>query len=206
MKLQTAGITLRPCVHCAAWEGALCLTTDLALRWATQPQGVQPAHGATRLGMVRGLAQDGRALDSRTAVPPHGVFPSRSRRQPPDMSRAQAIAPRRTAARQLHAPTGLRPSPYATLLGWLTVTGMRLSAGLHLERDEVERTQGRLTRRQSTCGKTRWMPRHPSTQDALQPSARVRDQRWPRPPTWRCLLAEWGTPLTVWSVQQTCVQ
>jgi integrase/recombinase XerD len=51
-KLQTAGITLRQFGHFAEWEGAICITTDLALRWATQPQGVQPAHWATRLGMV----------------------------------------------------------------------------------------------------------------------------------------------------------
>lgn len=206
MKLQTAGIPLRPFVHCAAREGALCLTTDLALRWATQPQGVQPAHGATRRGMVRGFAQYGRALDPRTEVPPHGWFPYRSRRQPPSISREQEIAQRLTAARHLHAPAGLRPYPSAPLLGLLTVTGRRLSAVLHRERDDVALPQGRLTMRQSTCGTTRWMPLHPSTQDALHQSARVRDQRGPRPPTLRCLLAERGTPRTVWSVQPTFVQ
>ena len=72
-KLQTAEITLRQFVHCADQEGALWITTDLALRWATQPQGGQPAHWATRLGMVRGFAQYCRALDARTEVPPHGV-------------------------------------------------------------------------------------------------------------------------------------
>lgn len=83
------------------------------------------------------------------------------------MSREQEIAHRRTAARHLPSPPGLRPYPSATLLGWLTVTGMRLSEGLHRERDEVARTHGSLTMRQRPCGKTRWMPLHPSTQDAL---------------------------------------
>lgn len=76
-KLLTAGITLRQFVHFAEQERALWITTDLALRWATQPQGVQPAHWATRLGMVRGFAQYCRALDARTEVPPHGLLPSR---------------------------------------------------------------------------------------------------------------------------------
>jgi integrase/recombinase XerD len=87
--LQTAGITLRQCVPCAAQEGAIGLTTDLALRWAPHPQGVQPAPWATRRGMVRRFAQYCRALASRTEVPPHGVFPYRSRRQPPYIYSAQ---------------------------------------------------------------------------------------------------------------------
>ena len=205
-KLQTAGITLQQFVHCAEREEALWITTDLALRWATQPQGVQPAHWATRLGMVRGFAQYCRALDARTEVPPHGLLPYRYRRQPPYIYSEQEIGHLLTAARQLHSPTGLRPSTYATLLGLLTVTGMRLSEVLHLERDDVELTQGSLTIRQSKFGKTRWIPLHSSTQDALQQYARVRDQLWPRPPTWRFFLSERGTPLTGWSVQQTFVQ
>ena len=106
----------------------------------------------------------------------------------------------------LPSPTGLRPYTYATLLGLLTVTGMRLSEVLHLERNDVDLTQGSLTIRQSKFGKTRWIPLHPSTQDALHQYARFRDQMWPRPPTLRFFLAERGTPLTVWSVQQTFVQ
>ena len=83
---------------------------------------------------------------------------------------------------------------------------MRLSEVLHLERDDVELTHGSLTIRHSQFGKTRWLPLHPSTQDALQQYAHVRDQLWPRPPTVRFFLSERGTPLPVWSVPQTFVQ
>jgi len=83
---------------------------------------------------------------------------------------------------------------------------MRLSEALHLDRTDVECTHGSLTMRQTTCGKTRWIPLHPSTRDVLHQDARCRDQLWPRPPTVRFLLSERGTPLTVWSVQQTFVR
>ncbi len=205
-KLQTAEITLRQCVHCAEREGALWITTDLALRWATQPQGVQPAHWATRLGMVRGFAQYCRALDARTEVPPHGLLPYRYRRQPPYIYREQEIAHLLTAARQLPSATGLRPSTYTTLLGLLAVTGMRLSEALHLDRPDVEVTHGSLTIRQTKFGKTRCIPLHPSTREVLHQYARFRDQLWPRPSTLRFFLSERGTPLTVWSVQRTFVQ
>ncbi len=205
-KLQTAEITLRQFVHCAEREGALWITTDLALRWATQPQGVQPAHWATRLGMVRGFAQYCRALDARTEVPPHGLLPYRYRRQPPYIYREQEIAHLLTAARQLPSATGLRPSTYTTLLGLLAVTGMRLSEALHLDRPDVEVTPGSLTIRQTKFGKTRCIPLHPSTREVLHQYARFRDQLWPRPSTLRFFLSERGTPLTVWSVQRTFVQ
>jgi integrase/recombinase XerD len=205
-KLQTAGITLRQFVHFVEREDALWITTDLALRWATQPQGVQPAHWATRLGMVRGFAQYCRALDARTEVPPHGLLPYRYQRQPPYIYREQEIVHLLTAARQLSSVTDLRPSTYTTLLGVLAVTGMRLSEALHLERTDVEGTHGSLTIRQTKFGKSRCLPLHPSTRDALYQYARFRDQLWPRPSTLRFLLSERRTPLTVWSVQRTFVR
>jgi integrase/recombinase XerD len=205
-KLQTTESTLRQFVHFAEREGALWITTDLALRWATQPQGVQPAHWATRLGMVRGLAQYCRALDTRTEVPPHGLLPYRYRRQPPYIYNEQEITHLLTAARHLASVTGLRPATYTTFLGLLAVTGMRLSEALHLDRTDVEIPHGSLTIRQTKFGKTRCLPLHPSTREALHQYARFRDQLWSRPSTMRFFLSERGIPLTAWSVQRTFVQ
>src|SRR2546422_7367840 len=111
-----------------------------------------------------------------------------------------------TAARRLPSVTGLRPSTYATLLGLLAVTGMRLSEALHLDRPDVEMSHGSLTIRQTKFGKTRCIPLHPSTREVLHQSARFRDQLGPWPSTLRFFLSERGTPLTVWSVQRTFVQ
>ena len=203
--LQETGTLLHQCVHFVHQEGAPYITTDLALRWATQPQRTHPAHWARRLGMVRRFAPYCRALDTRTEVPPHGLLPYRYRRQPPYMYSEQEITRRLAAARRLPSVPGRRSCPYATLLGLRAVTGMRLSAALHLDRTDVERTHGHLTMRQTKLGKTRWLPLHPSTRDALHPYARCRDQRWPTPHTPRFFLSARGTPLTVWSVRQTVV-
>lgn len=204
-KLQETGTLLHQFVHFVQQEGATSITTELALRWATQPQRTHPAHWARRLGMVRRFAQYCRALDTRTEVPPHGLLPYRYRRQPPYIYNEQEITRLLAAARQLPSVTGLRSCTYATLLGLLAVTGMRLSEALHLDRTDVELTHGHLTIRQTKFGKTRWIPLHPSTRDARYQYARCRDQRWPTPPTPRFFLSERGTPLTVWSVRQTFV-
>jgi integrase/recombinase XerD len=204
-KLQETGTLLHQFVHFVHQEGATYITTDLALRWATQPQRTHPAHWARRLGMVRRFAQYCRALDTRTEVPPPGLLPYRYRRQPPYIYNEQEITRLLAAARQLPSVTGLRSCTYATLLGLLAVTGMRLSEALHLDRTDVELTHGHLTIRQTKFGKTRWIPLHPSTRDALHQYAHSRDQRWATPHTPRFFLSERGTPLTVWSVRQTFV-
>ena len=64
-------------------EGASRITTTLALRWATQPMGVEPYRWAARLGMVRRFAIWYSAIDPRTEIPSVDLLPFRRRRKPP---------------------------------------------------------------------------------------------------------------------------
>ena len=48
--------SLRRFVDFVEAEGAESVTTELAVRWAVQPVGVQRATQARRLGIVRGFA------------------------------------------------------------------------------------------------------------------------------------------------------
>ena len=66
----------------AEHEGAFSITTDLALKWAMQPD-CQPAQWAKRLSMVRRFARYMSALDARTEIPPDGLLPHRFRRKQP---------------------------------------------------------------------------------------------------------------------------
>ena len=89
-KLQEPAVTLERFLDFLKREKAECITSELALRWAMQPQGVQRATWARRLGMVRGFASWFSTIDSRTQVPPH---------------RASALAPTAQQAAHLQ-PTG----------------------------------------------------------------------------------------------------
>ncbi|MGH8059752.1 MAG: tyrosine-type recombinase/integrase, partial [Candidatus Entotheonellia bacterium] len=155
----------------AEQEGAACITTELARRWATQPVDVHPAHGATRRSPVRRFAQSCGATAPHTEIPPQGLLPYRDDRTSPSMSTEQEISQLLAAAHQLRSLTGLRARTSATVLGWLAVTGMRLSEAIGLEREDVDLTDGSLPMRPTTCGKTRGIPRHPATQHVLGPSA-----------------------------------
>ena len=159
--------------------------------------------GATRLGMVRRFARYAHAVDPRHEVPPQGLLPERYRRRQPYLYRDTEIAELIAAAQELSGATGLRPLTYATMLGLLSVTGMRVSEVLNLGRDDVDLTGGVLTVRDSKFGKSRYLPVHTSTTQALSRYARRRDRPCPNPLAPAFFLAERGTPITQWALRWT---
>jgi hypothetical protein len=82
-KLRLPAGMLREFAALAEAEHASHITTALAVRWATQPVGVQPAQWANRLGVVRRFARFQSASDPRTEVPPPRLLPYRYQRKPP---------------------------------------------------------------------------------------------------------------------------
>lgn len=77
-KLAWPESSLRKFVNFIETEGQPFVTTESAVRWATQSVGVQQATHARRLGLVRGFAVWLQATDMRTQVPPHGLLPHES--------------------------------------------------------------------------------------------------------------------------------
>ena len=82
-QLRQPGVYLHRFVEFLDREGSSTVTTDLALRWATQPASATPATWARRLDDVRRFALWLSATDSRTEVPPRGLLPHRYRRRAP---------------------------------------------------------------------------------------------------------------------------
>ena len=103
------------------------ITTDLAVRWATQCSAAQPAEWARRLRFVRVFARYRSTTDPRTQIPPTGLLPYRPRRAEPYIYNDDEINRLLQAAGQLSSSTGLRAYTYVTALGLLAVTGMRIS-------------------------------------------------------------------------------
>ena len=172
-------------------------------RWTTEPHDAQPAQWAGRLSMVRGFARYAHGVDPRHEVPPPGLLSERYRRRQPYLYRDTEVAELIAAARELSATTGLRPLTYATMLGLLSVTGMRVSEVVNLDRDDVDLAGGVLTVRDSKFGKSRYLPVHESTTQALHRYARRRDRlcRNPRVPAF--FLAERGTRITQCTLRRT---
>jgi integrase len=205
IELRLAGRLLQRFVDFAERTGAVSITAELALEWATQPADAQPAQWANRLGMVRRFAQYCSSLDPRTAVPPPDLLPFRVRRPSPYIYRDEEITRLIQAARELPSQTGLRPHTYATLFGLYAVTGMRTNEPLRLNRDEVDLANGVLTVRGTKFGKSRYVPVHLSTRRALQRYAARRDRLCRNPHSPSFFLSERGTRVTEWSVRWTFV-
>jgi integrase/recombinase XerD len=155
------------------------ITTALALEFATQPTHATIVWRHTRLAIVRGFAIYLQALDARHEVPPANLLPATYRRAIPYLySDAEIDA-------LMHAARGLRPALRAatceTLIGLLSVTGMRISEACGLDRSDVELAAQRLTIRRAKNGRSREIPLHPSTVTALKGYAHARDQLCPDP-------------------------
>lgn len=205
-KLRLSGRLLHRFVDFAERESATAISTELALRWATQPADAQPAQWANRLGMVRRFAQHRSATDPRTEVPPPDLLPHRFRRVSPYLYSNDEVRRLMQAARELPSRLGLRAHTYATLFGLYAVTGLRTNEALRLERDDVDLREGVLSVRETKFGKSRWVPIHRSTQRVLRHYASLRDALCPHPNSPSFFLSERGTRVTEWSMRRTFVK
>lgn len=205
-QLRLAGRLLRRFVEFAEQEGADYITTELALKWATQPAQAQPSQWANRLRMVRRFAHYRSPTDPRTIVPPPDLLPHQYRRVAPYLYSDEQIISLIKAARRLPSTIGLRPHTYATLFGLYVATGLRANEALHLQRDDVDLLNGVLTIRDSKFGKTRYVPLHPSTQRALQRYARLRDRLCRTPGSPHFFLSDRATRVTYDMLRWTFVK
>lgn len=191
-KLTEAEGTLGQFVSFLERQRSSHITTALAVRGAMLPQGVQRATWARRLSMVRKFATWLYAFDPQTEVPPDRLIPGRRRRNRPHIFTDTEIGCLMAEAGGLRSSTGLRPLTYTTLIGLLTSTGLRPGEALALDQSDVDLENGILSIRQSKFGKSRFVPLHPSTRQALRLYAEQRDILCSRPRSSAFLLSEHG--------------
>lgn len=205
-KLHEPARTLEHFLDFLEREGAEFITTELALRWAMQPQGVQRATWARRLGMVRGFAAWWRTSDARTEVPPRRLLAVRRRRPKPHIYTEEEINQLLAEAARLPSSTGLNALTYVTLIGLLTATGMRPGEAIALDRSDVNLATGICAVRESKFGKSRFVPLHESARLALLHYAQQRDALCPQPRSPAFLLSERGRRLQGCAARRTFAQ
>ena len=184
-------------------EGAEVITSELALRWATAPGRASLATRAGRLGDVRRFAAWLSATEPRTEIPPQDLLPQRHRRTPPYIYSDAEITCIVEGAARLPSPAGLRARTFATLFGLIAVTGLRVGEAVALDRDDVDLHNGVLAVRRGKFGKSRFVPLHDTTRDAIRGYARARDRLLPHPATPALFIAEHGRRVTSWNARYT---
>jgi integrase/recombinase XerD len=179
--LDKAGRLLADFAGYLEQAGAAHITTELALAWATSPQGTHPQWWRQRMGIVRGFARYYQAIDPATEVPPAQILPARRPRVSPYLYSGADLAALLAGARALAPPW--RAATYETLVGLLAVTGLRLGEALGLDRPDADLAGGVLVVGRAKYGNPREVPLHETTVMALRRYAQFRDRQWPQPQT-----------------------
>jgi integrase len=162
--------------------GLPTVTTGAALAWAQQapksPAGQVTTIGPRRMTAARGFARYLSGIDASTEVPPRGLMPRRGPwRQPFIYTSADIGGLLAAARRRIVSP--LRAATYQTLIGLLAASGLRIGEAIKLDRSDVDWAQGVLLIRESKFGKSRLVPLHPTSMQALAGYARLRDRLQP---------------------------
>ena len=179
------------------------LTTELAVRWARLPIGASPLYQARRLEVVRCFARHRAIFDPATEIPAERLLGSAHRRTDPYIYSEAELSTLLAAARQLSSRIGLRPRTYATLIGLMICTGLRISEALKLSRSDVDWGHGTLMIRESKFHKSRLVPLHPSVVPVLREYARLRDLLHPIAQTEAFFVSDQGTVLPYSTVCHT---
>lgn len=185
IKLQEAEFFLRNFVHFVEQEGTGVITSKLAVRWAARPN-IKPAQSGSRLTVVRRFAAYVNAYDARTEVPAQKLLPYHLCRRDPYHYTDEDVQRLINAARQIDPSGQIKGPTLATLFGLLAVTGMRVGEALALDCRDVDLKRALLTVRMAKGNKSRIVPLHSSTVDALRHYAAIRQPLVPfnRLPNW----------------------
>lgn len=202
-QLREPAVTLARFIDFLESEGAEFITSQLALRWATEPSGVEPSTWARRLGMVRRFATWWSTIDPRTQIPPKGLLKARHRRKRPHIFTEHQIEQLMGQAARLPSSKGLRALTYGTLIGLLAATGLRPGEALSLDGGDVDLQTGILAVRNTKFGKSRFVPIEDSTRAALARYAKRRDRLFSQRRTEAFLVSERGVRLVCSTARHT---
>lgn len=177
------------------------ITLELAVQWA-RSNAQKPITWATRIEVLRPFVKYRAQFEPATAIPPAQLFGSCRRRLVPHIYSDQEVQLLLTAAAQLPPAGGLRPATYETLFGLLAATGLRISEALHLALQDVDLQAGIITVRETKFRKSRLVPLHPTTTEALQQYAHLRDVKVPIPTVDDFFLSDGGRRMLLDTVQR----
>jgi site-specific recombinase XerD len=181
--------------------GAATITIEHAVSWAKLPSGVQPIHWAHRLSAVRGFATYLNAIDPTAEVPPRDLFAARQQRPTPYLWSEEEICRLMTATRSIRPE--LRALSHEALFGLVWASGLRIGEAISLDREDVDLAEGVITVRATKAGRSRFVPLHFGTTDALCTYAASRDVLCHKAKTPAFFVSGAGTRLLIGGVQST---
>ena len=173
------------------------LTVELMADWARCDKGNKGSPGtwARRLALLRHFARYLKQFEPDTEVPDELIFGPKPGRVAPHIYHQEEIVELLAAARKLGPRGSLRPATYEALFGLMASSGLRVSEAIHLRDADVDLKRGMLTIRQTKFAKSRQLPMHLSTVEAMTRYRRERVQQVPSTPDTPFLVSSRGRRL-----------
>ena len=172
------------------------ITTELILNWAHEAAAHSRLYQARRVEMARTFAKFEAAFEPATQIPLRRVLGPAHQRIEPYLYTDQQVTGLVAAALRLQPTNGLRPRTYATLIGLIASTGLRVGEACRLHRDDFRFEQRILRIRNTKFHKARIVPIHDTTAGALQDYVRFRDRYKPSANVGSFLLSEQGRTIS----------
>ena len=177
------------------------LTVKLAMEWATASRRPGPLTAARRIEVLRPFARYCQQFDPDTEVPSHHLFGRSHRRLIPHIYTDAELEALLLACGDLFPKGGIRGAACATIFGLLASTGLRISEATGLRRSDVDLERCVLHIRHAKFGKSRLVPIHPTTADALRSYANRRDRDPLAAPTDAFFMFDYGHPASTAAVE-----
>ena len=174
-ELSNADYLLRSFASFAGERGEIRVRAATAIDWAGQAASV--AQRDERLKTVCRFVRYICIEDNHHELPPANHSGYRKTRRVPHIYSGVEIRGLMDTALQLKPADSMKPHAYATLIGLLAATGLRISEALALQLTDV-RSDGLLIRK-TKFQKTRLVPLHPSAVLALDRYLMLRRQKRP---------------------------
>ena len=196
-ELLNADYLLRSFARFAAARRETNVRIASAIEWASL--SVTVAQRDERLKTICRFVRYMRAEDDRHELPPLDYFGYRKTRRVPHIYSNAEIGLLMDAALQLKPADSLRPHSYATLIGLLAATGLRISEALGLQFSDI--TSDGLLIRKTKFQKTRLVPLHDTVRIAID--RYVMRRRRTHSNGNHVFIRDDGRPLPYWEVQAT---
>ena len=172
-KLEEHARVLPDFVSDVRGRGETTVRTHSVLSWAAGASSERQV--ARRISMVRGFARYLVAFDPATEVPGRGLVSDAVVRSIPHIYTDAEISV------LMELALTLRPEAFgatmSTLIGLLAATGLRPAEAWRLDDEHVDLTKHQLSVWHSKSGRSRRLPVHPSTAEALIRYSARRDRR-----------------------------
>lgn len=164
-KLVDTDELLRSFVAFASSRGERSVRAQTAYEWAALGPSIQRRY--RRLRTLALFVDHLRTEDiNHEPIPMHWFQCRAYNRHPPRIFTVNEIGRVLDRCSTLWPADSIRPITYRTLFGLLFATGMRVGEALQLRLDDIG--QGGLTIQQTKFRKSRWLPLHASTIEALE--------------------------------------